>query len=466
MPFVFVSAASLCFLVALAGAGCSRKDRSVSQRMPTTSFDPSTVAIAQHDARARAVNYPLKVSENRHHLVDQNGAPFLIQGDAAWSLFVQLKREEAAAYLEDRRRRGFNLVMVNLLEHAYADHPPLNAYGQGPFTTPGDFSTPNEPYFSHIDGVLREAGEKGIAVLLCPAYLGFGGGNEGWYQEMLRNGPAKLRDYGRRLGERYRGFDNIVWLEGGDFTPPPEHLELVNAVAEGIKERDRRHLHVAHWSPEVSGAEIQVSGWLDVNSTYTYGPVYVKSLADDQRNDGRPHFLIESRYENEQDWSPARLRAQAYDALLTGAAGHIFGNSPIWKFAAGWREALGSAGSVSMTNVWALFAPRDWTSLVPDTKKEVLVGGAERFGTPAYALAARSKNRDLAIAYLPTTRKIQINLAQLSGPVGARWYDPTSGSFASAAPAPLPANSVVDFRSPGQNSTGDEDWVLVLETAR
>ena len=41
--------------------------------------------------------------------------------DAAWSLIAQRTREEAELYIETRRRGGFNLLMVNLLEHWFGD---------------------------------------------------------------------------------------------------------------------------------------------------------------------------------------------------------------------------------------------------------------------------------------------------------------------------------------------------------
>ena len=78
--------------------------------------------------------------------MDQTGAPFLVQGDAAWSLISGLTNEEAEKYLEDRRSKGFNSVIVNLIEHQFRG--PVDRYGQNPFTVPGDFSTPNEKYFA------------------------------------------------------------------------------------------------------------------------------------------------------------------------------------------------------------------------------------------------------------------------------------------------------------------------------
>jgi len=63
--------------------------------------------------------YPLAVSASRRYFVDQNGAPVLLHGDAAWSLITALTKPEAEAYLEDRRRTGFNAIIVNLIEHKF-----------------------------------------------------------------------------------------------------------------------------------------------------------------------------------------------------------------------------------------------------------------------------------------------------------------------------------------------------------
>ena len=83
----------------------------------------------------------LTPSANKRYLVDQNDRPFLMQGDAAWSLIVGLSDAEEERYLKDRRQKGFNTVLVELIEHKFCKHPPLDRAGDAPFTTPGDFST-------------------------------------------------------------------------------------------------------------------------------------------------------------------------------------------------------------------------------------------------------------------------------------------------------------------------------------
>lgn len=418
--------------------------------------------------------FPLMLSADRRYLVDGAGAAFLIRGDAAWSLIAQLTPAEVEQYLADRKQRGFNLLKVNLLEHRFSDQPPRNAAGEAPFLADGDFTQPNEAYFAHADWVLHRAGEMGFAVLLCPAYLGFDGGQDGWFQELQKSGEGALTRYGRYVGARYRTFANIVWLEGGDFTPPLAKLRLVNALASGIREADPEHLHAAHWGPETSGAELPTGDWLDLNTTYTYLPVYLHSLIDYARADGKPHFLIESAYEDEYGSNPRSLRGQVYYALLTGAAGDIFGQRWVWKFKKGglwrelvgrsWHSALDTPGTRGIGHARALFVKRAWTQLVPDVQGSVLVGGQGLKGSNDYAVAATSNDRRLTIVYVPSQRRLAIDTGSLSLPLRARWYDPSSGTWREAEPARLRDPGVVHLSTPGDNHGHDTDWVLVLES--
>jgi hypothetical protein len=93
--------------------------------------------------QSRSAVTQLSVSANHRYLVDQNHVPYFLQGDAAWSLIVGLNDTEVEQYLRNRKDKGFNAVNVELIEHRFCMKPPLNEAGDAPFTTPGDFSTPN-----------------------------------------------------------------------------------------------------------------------------------------------------------------------------------------------------------------------------------------------------------------------------------------------------------------------------------
>ncbi|HXJ40339.1 MAG TPA: glycoside hydrolase family 140 protein [Bryobacteraceae bacterium] len=394
---------------------------------------------------------------DHRHVLDQSGVPFLIHGDTPWSLISGLTREEAEQYLENRRQKGFNSIIVNLIEHKF--HGPLNRYGEGPFATPGDFTTPNEKYFAHADWVISKAAEKGIQVFLAPIYLGYTGTDEGWIEEALASGPEKCRAWGRYLGKRYRHYDNLVWLIGGDRNPEKAR-EAVNAVVRGIKEFDSRHLFTAHCHPENSAVDqYKDEGWLDLNNTYTYGIVHKKLLADYNRTPAMPYFLIETSYEGEHNTSPVQIRRQAYWALLCGATGQFLGNRPIWLFDPGWQQALDATGSQDMARLSALFHSRPWYELVPDDKHQVVMDGLGEFNGLDYLTAAHSADGSLVMAYLPSSRTFTVDMTKISSAAARTWwFNPHTGQ--SSAAGEFPTTGKRQFTPPG-----DGDWVLVLDDA-
>ena len=170
--------------------------------------------------------FPLALAADRGSLIAHDGSPFLLHGEAAWSLIVQLNMTDAMRYLADRRTRGVNALIVNLVENFYSADPPNNAAGDPPFMATGDFSTPNEAYFAHADRVIDLAASQGIALLLFPSYLGLMA-QEGWRDEMSTmgsvQGAPKCSSYGTFLGQRYADKKNIIWIWGGDYTPDTAH---------------------------------------------------------------------------------------------------------------------------------------------------------------------------------------------------------------------------------------------------
>ena len=401
--------------------------------------------------------YPLRVGPDHRHLVDQTGKPFLIQGDSPWSIISGLTREEEEQYLENRRQKGFNSIIVNLIEHKF--HGPVDRYGEGPFTTPGDFSTPNEKFFAHADWVIRKAVDKGIQVFLAPIYLGYIHTDEGWVEEAMANGPEKCRGWGRYLGKRYRDFDNLIWIMGGDRNPDKAR-EDVDAVAAGIKEFDTRHLFTAHCHPGNSAAsQYENDGWLDVNDTYSYAIVHGDLLSTYNHTPAMPFFLIETSYEGEHNASAVQIRRQAYWALLCGATGQFIGNRPIWLFDPGWQTAMDATGSQDMVRLRALFTSRPWYAMVPDEKHEVVVDGLGEFFGLDYLAAARTSDGGTMIAYMPSARTFTVDLSKLSGTrAQGWWYNPRTGKSTSAGDFATGAKR--KFTPPA-----DGDWVIVLDDA-
>ena len=434
----------------------------------------------------KAPSYPLQVSRNNRYLVDAAGDPVVIHGDAAWELPTNTTEEEARTYFDDRQQRGMTAGIWRIITTAFTDQRPFheNAYGEPPFTsTVGDalnFTAPNEAYWQYVDWCIREAYKHGYLVFAAPAYIGYNNGNQGWTEALLANGPRRMRAYGRWLGSRYAAYPNIIWVAGGDSElreEAPMHDAMMDGLVAGEAEAAGRpvHLVTAKSKRERSALDDYDYPWLTVNATYSKTTAVASRVHDDYSGHDRvlPTVLIEGWYENEHGMTPLQLRQQAYWALLEGAAGHIFGNCPVWSFGGapwfcddqdrGVEASYDSEGAESMQHLSALLSTRtllhDEGGYLDVDQGELVTAGKGTPGTAAY-VAARYNGRT-AVVYLPQEKPITVDLSRLDaarGTVRAVWYDPSTGTVTTDgwyAPAGLRTMA----------PPGSGDWVLLLDDA-
>jgi hypothetical protein len=413
----------------------------------------------------RSDTLQLSVGPDRRHVVDQSGQPVLIQGDAAWSLIVNTTVDEATWYLDERKAQGFNVILINLIERLFATDAPRNLMGDEPFTTPGDFSTPNASYFAHAERILDLARARGIVVILYPSFLGYPnphypgyeGKAEGWYDEVVANGPDGCRAYGEYLGRRFGSYENVIWSIGADRNPEDARAGL-EAMAAGIKKEAPSSLMTAQMLPEHSAAEHYPDAeWLDLLSTYSYAIIPRLLERDWRSTPRRPIFLVESAYENEHDASQLQIRRAAYWSVLGGGIGHVMGNKPIWMFGPQWKDQVASDGAFGLARFGEFFRSVNWSALIPDyDRKLVSSGHGEQRGLNQLG-AAWSDDRRLAVVYVPERRPMTIETAALAGPaVAVTWFDPATGQRLPGGT--LAVNGPVVLTPPYP-----EDAVLLLE---
>ena len=226
--------------------------------------------------------------------------------------------------------------------------------------------------------MIRLAGNHGLTVFLDPTETAR------WLSVLKSNGVTKDRNYGRYLGNRYKNFDNIVWMSGNDFQTwsTPGDDALVQAVALGIKDNDTRHIHTVELDYDVSGS-LDDSTWapiIQLNAAYTYYPTYAKVLQEYNRAHFIPVFMVEANYEFENNTgmdfgNPQTLRRQEYWTMLSGATGQLYGNHYTWQFISGWKKNLDTRVRSQMKYVKGFFAPRPWYNLVPDQNHTVVTAG-------------------------------------------------------------------------------------------
>ena len=416
---------------------------------------------------APAMRFPLRIAAERHVLQDAGGAPVVLHGDAAWSLIAEASARQTDSYLRDRRTRGFNALLVNLIEHKFARRAPRNAEGVEPFGAAGPFTAPNDHYFAHAEEVVSRAGAAGFAVLLAPAYLGFDGGDEGWYREAKLAGAERLRDYGRYVGARFRHLRNVLWVLGGDYAPPDP--TLVEALAAGIREADPDALMTGHCSRGRSASSCWPNAtWLDIDTIYTGAEV--REAAEHAYAGARPFLLIEAIYETAPAGTPRQVRKQAYEALLSGAAGHVYGHEDVWHFDASgvqapradWKTALDAPGARGIQELIVLMRQLVPGPLAPDRRGIIKAPRDGHRG--ALPVSASTDHGRVVLAYLPDGEPVVVDPRPLQdSTVGGFWIDPVTGSrYPAALGDPGDGNGRL-VRPVGINHGGEHDWLLLIE---
>ena len=261
---------------------------------------------------------------------------------------MQLTKEEAEEYLENRRQKGFNAILVNLIEYNYADNPPKNKYGDAPFTTPGDFSTPNEAYFAHADWVIQKAREKGILVVLNPCYTGTGADNKDGWRKADRGERADEMPRLRAVrGQPLQGLYQHHLAGGGRHDAPRRDQSVEKnwlEILQGIKDHAPDHLWSAHFSVHHGPGSEHFAPYMSMDNAYGGNRSYIHTLRAYNRANPKPTFYNEGYYE---DTHLGQVGAASRSAACAGLLGHPFGGdrSYFWE-----RPCLGVRQSASTSN--------------------------------------------------------------------------------------------------------------------
>lgn len=111
-------------------------------------------------------DYAITASSDGHFL-EASGKPFFWQADTAWLLFSRLDTTEAELYLDDRARKGYNIVLAVGFVQGGIDT--TNRNGDNMFID-DDVTKPNEPYWGYVDSIVELAWQKGIRIAMVPAW--------------------------------------------------------------------------------------------------------------------------------------------------------------------------------------------------------------------------------------------------------------------------------------------------------
>lgn len=428
----------------------------------------------------------LKVTPNGHYLQYEDGTPFFWLGDTGWELFHRLTLEEINQYLDNRHKKGFNVIQAVLLAELDGLRVP-NRYGDLPLINM-DPATPNEKYFRLVDSVINLAADKNMILALLPSWgdkvtLNYGGRGPVIFT------PQNAYQYGFYLGKRYKSFTNIVWILGGD--RPPTHdcndwKPIWAAMARGLDEGSGKHtLKTFHPGGSVweSAVLLHNENWMDFNMTQSGHaerdqPVWKNMIRDWHMQPAKPVIDGEPNYEdlavNPWNWKTENgyftdydVRKQLYRSVFAGGFGATYGQSSIWRMhnaglfnenytLENWDKMLDRPGAYQTGYLRMLIESRPYVNRIPDPTIIVEGQGVKN----DYITSFKDSEGRYLMAYLPIGKTIKINTSSIpSKQVKAWWFNPKTAQ--SVFIGTKKNTQIMEFTAP---TTGvGNDWVLVID---
>jgi hypothetical protein len=370
--------------------------------------------------RVEAAPGPIRVSPNGRYFVDARGEPFYFLADTQWELFRRYTLSDAKLILENRKAKGFSVVMVMLTGVGPGTGPNLD--GQHPWLNDNP-ATPNLHYFTNVDAVVKLAQTNDIHLLIGIYHQTYG-------SRMTMDNAKPCAAW---VTSRYREFPNIIWTIYPKATE--SYRAIISKLAEGIQEGDGgRHVVSMHPDPSpATSSFMDAEPWLSFNSIQVWNQlrsVYPMTLADYQKTPVKPATMLEGVYEGGEEYgypiTPLLVRREAYYTCLAGGF-HGYGHNDSWRVKPRWRAALDDPGAGQMTILKNVFTRLpEWWTLVPD--QSVLTSGGITQGD-VLNLGARSSNGKWITAYVAGQTNVTVNMARITAvdSASAEWIDPVTG---------------------------------------
>ncbi len=430
---------------------------------------------------ATAALTPLSVNRGHRYLEDAARQPFFLVGDAPQNLPLKLAVSQLDGYMADCEVKGFNLLWICIdgqRSVAKTTIPPMDRNGNLMMSNGWDIGTLNPAYFTTIDAVVSSADRHNIYCMFTPL------SECEWYPtNIAANASNQWYRYGRFLGGRYKNTANLVWQIGNDTL----NTDAQHPIVQGIKDAGDTHLMTVNWTAgnQTNGSawvrkNCYGESWIDVDAWYQNAPQTGAPGArsangapcfwqkvEYQRPNFMPTFQTEAQYQQPDPAGVTDLACRKenyYVALGGGCGGQVYGSGML-DDKHDYRTYINNGGRVQAIHFKNLLTGRNWTSLVPDYAHTFVTAGYGTLSDDTLDYVGAALNGGtLGMAYCPQAATITVNLSRFSGPVTARWYDPTVGTYQSIRGSPFPNAASHRFSTPGANREGDGDWALVLET--
>lgn len=400
----------------------------------------------------------LEIDSSRRFLVRADGSPFIWIGDTFWK-FSKLSRQQRLELLDDRKSKGFNVVMIRV--------------GTGTKGEPAGFTgnlQPIESHFQELDHLVAAANERGMYVAIAA----------GWWYVIRDYDADALYKFGKFIGDRYKDNDNIIWLGAGEVGSHHRKQQLdfdrVKSLVRGIRDGDtgnklltlhadyQRGTSLSRMSELTDFENWQTSQWCcpeDLPRKDERDWTVWEAIAYDyQQTPTKPTLDAEAWYENTNlgggtPATPYNIRRRAYFSILAGGFGHSYGGSGIWDATSDFSQALEYEGATQIGYLSQLLHAlgNDFLKLRPS--QSMIVRG-QSSDYERHIQAASANDGSYALVYTAGTSNFALDLSLLSSErISVIWFDPRTKVLQKNEA--VTQDSQVDFTTPGEG-----DWVLIL----
>lgn len=393
----------------------------------------------------------------------EDGKPFFWLGDTAWLLFEKLTPQEIEYYLEDRARKGFNVIQATVLHTLSGVESGQTACGQ---------------YFDKIINAVNHAKKLGVYFALLPCWGDF-------VKKRILN-ENNFEEYACFLGEKFKDCENIIWVLGGDIRGS-EAPEIYGGFASFLKDYDPERLITFHpFGRTGSYRWFNGCDWLDFNMFQSghrrYGQPGIECAdgADFEEDnykyvleahsltplkpclDAEPSYesIVQGLHDFSQPYWQARdVRRYAYWSVFAGACGFTYGHNAVMQLHSdgdadanfgvreNWREALSAEGALQMKYLKQLMLSVDFTG--GRCRDDLITGNGEKYGhTACFA------GKDFALLYNYRGGEITLN-PPFAGKCEAYLFDPRNGKRAFI--------KTFDCNSPFIFTKRNGDFVIILK---
>jgi len=281
------------------------------------------------------------------------------------------------------------------------------------------------------------------------------------------------------------GAHQVIWFLGGDGNYSGENAETWKRIGSAVFNEDQHRLATQHVRGKSwVGKEFRNESWFsfigyqsghgDDEGTFRWlnqGP----PATEWNNKPGLPVINTEPNYEAHNGYKYRKVhndhsvrRAAYWSLLVSPTAGVTYGGQGIWGWhtkvqvpaahkSAGlgspWHVAKDLPGALSMKYLHQFFKSIEWWRLIP--AQEVLAGQPGKDDASKFIAAAKSKEGDLLVVYLPEGGPVTLKTDSLEKGLSARWYHPRTGGWLDAGKVAKPRQT---FKTVDKN-----DWILLID---